>query len=123
MSKTKLIAKLLLGLLVLLTPALAQDDHAPLPEQCIADFNLWWGAPKADTEKLPVTVIQPRYIEMWQCASVVKSKDSSGLSYAPQMLLLSGRYCGYITHRALAFIERQGLMTQFTKEDAAGLGR
>lgn len=117
------VAKPLLGLLVFLSPGLAEDDHAPLPEQCIADYHLWQGSPRADVEKLPVNIIQLRQGEMWECASVVKSSDSSGLAYAPQMLMLSGVYSGHLTHRTLSFIDRHGLMTQFVQEDAAGQGR
>lgn len=120
MSMTKLIAKLELGFLVLLAPALGQVDHAPLPESCIADYRLWSLGSKADVEKLPASVIQPRQIEMWRCASVVKSLDSEGAPYAIQMLLLSGTYSEHLNHRALDFITRHRLMTQFEEEDAAG---
>ena len=72
MSKTRLIAALLLGLVLLAPQFLAQDDHVPLPEQCIADYNLWSGGSKDTLEKLPLTVIQPREIEMWKCASGCK---------------------------------------------------
>jgi hypothetical protein len=122
MSKTKLIAGgLLIGLAVLSPRFLAQDGHAPLPEQCIADYNLWSGGSKDSFEKLPLTVIQPREIEMWNCASVLKSFDSEHKTgHAVEMLLLYGTYSGHISHRALDFIQRRGLMKEFSQEDAAG---
>jgi len=121
MSKTKLIAALLLGLVVLSHPFLAQDDHAPLPEQCIADYNLWSGGSKDSLERLPLTVIQPRQIEMSNCASVLKSFDSEHKTgHAVEMLLLYGTYSGHISHRALDFIQRHGLMKEFSLEDASG---
>ncbi len=120
MSKMKLIAGLMLGLAVLSPRFLAQDDHAPLPEQCIADYNLWSGESKDNLEKLPVTVIQPREIEMWNCASVVKSLDDRKRAYSVLMLFLYGTYSGQISHRALDFIQRHGLMREFSQEDTAG---
>jgi hypothetical protein len=121
MSKTKLRATILVGLVVLSLRVLAEDDHAPLPEQCIADYSLWSSESKDSIEKLPGTVIQPREIEMWNCAKVVKQFDSEhNTAYALKMLLLSHRYCGYVSHRALDFIQRHGLMKEFSQEDAAG---
>jgi hypothetical protein len=121
MLKTKLVAGLLLGLVMLSPRFLAQDDHAPLPEQCIADYNLWSGEAKESLEKLPLTAIQPREIEMWKCASVLKSFDSEHKTgHAVEMLLLTGTYSGHISHRALDFIQRRGLMKEFSQEDAAG---
>jgi len=121
MSKTKLRATLVFGLLVLSLRVLAEDDRAPLPEQCIADYNLWSSESKDSIEKLPLTVIQPREIEMWNCASVVKSLSSEHKpGHSVEMLLLYGTYSGHVSHRALEFIQRHGLMKEFSQEDAAG---
>jgi hypothetical protein len=120
MSKATLITALLLVSVSFVPRCLGQDDHPPLPEQCIADYNLWSGEAKDNLEKLPFTVIQPREIEMWNCASVVKSLDEHKRAYSVLMLFLYGRYSGQISHRALDFIQRHGLMKEFSQEDAAG---
>jgi hypothetical protein len=124
MSKTTLIAVLLLVSVSFTPRFLAQEDHAPLPEQCIADYNLWAGAPKDDIEKMPITVLQAHEIEMRQCGWVVESFDAKHKRpYATGMLILYGTYSGHISHRALNFIQRHGLMKEFSQEDAAGQGR
>lgn len=116
---SKLTGRLLLGIVVLFTPALAQTDHAPLPAQCIADYELWSSVLKVDREKLPVTVIQPRQWEMWQCVPVVKS-ERNGTAYAAEILFLYGIYSEDMNSRELAFIQRHGLMKQYVQEDAVG---
>jgi hypothetical protein len=119
--KTKLRATLLVGLVALFLRASAEDDHAPLAEQCIADYNLWSGESKDSLEKLALTVVQPREIEMWNCARVIRSFDSEHKTgHAVEMLLLYGTYSGHISHRALDFIQRHGLTKEFSQEDAAG---
>ena len=121
MSKTKLIAALLLVSVSFAPKFLGQIGHASLPEQCIADYNLWSGEQKDGLERLPLTVIQPREIEMWDCASVVgKSPIPAHDLMATEMLLLYGTYSGIISHRALNFIQRHGLMKDFSQEDATG---
>jgi len=121
MLETKLKATLLVGLVVLSLRVLAEDNHAPLPQQCIADYILWSSESKDSIEKLPLTVIQPREIEMWNCASVVKSFDSEHKTgHSVEMLLLYGTYSGHVSHRALEFIQRHGLLREFSQEDAAG---
>jgi len=120
-TKTKLRVTLLVGLVVLSLRGLAKDDHAPLPEQCIADYNLWSGVSKDDLEKLPLSVIQPRALEMWNCTKVVTSIDSERhTAHAAEMILLFGTYNLQVSHMELSFIERHGLLKKFVQEDAAG---
>lgn len=121
MSKTKLVVGLLLGLAVVTAQFFGQDDHAPLPEQCIADQNLWSGGPNDSLDKLPLTILESRQIEMWNCASVMKLFDSEHKTgHAVEMFLLYGTISGHISRRALDFIKRRGLLKEFSQEDAAG---
>ena len=121
MSRTKLVAALLVALVVPPSRFLAQDDHAPLPGRCIADYDLWSAGPRDSDEKLPLTVIQTREIEMWNCAKVIRLFDSEhNTAYSFKMLLLSDTYSGDVRHRALDFIQRHGLMKEFSQEDTAG---
>lgn len=121
MSKTGLVAALTLICGTFAQAFLEQADHAPLPERCIADYNLWSGESKGELENLPLTVVQPREIEMWNCASSLeRSSNRDREKMATGMLLLYGTYSGHISHRALDFIQRHGLMKDFSQEDAAG---
>ena len=113
---------IVIALLVLLSGSAVAQTHAPLPQQCVADANLWFHANKEALDKVPFTELGKRATEMWDC----------GASGAPdprnsQNPLLDGYdaiWSFYVIkqgQRAQRFIERNGLSQQFQKEDEAGL--
>ena len=95
--------------------AVLAQDHAPLPEQCNADAKLWYGADKANLDKLPYTELERRAEEMWDC------HDSSSVPADKQhfdAVLLA--YQAQEANRMVAYVKRHGLTKEFLAEDAAG---
>jgi len=99
--------------------ALAQN-HAPSPQQCVADVNLWssqWSAQatfKTDDPGPPFGELERRANEMADCSG---SKAPKGSMSYDEMLAL---YWNEENQRQKAFIFRHGLTKQFLEEDAAG---
>jgi len=95
-------------------PTLAQD-HAPSPQQCVADANLWYGADKANLDKLSYPELERRVDEMWDC------HNSSSVQIDKQhfsAVLLT--YQAQEGNRMSVYLKRHGLTKEFLAEDAAG---
>ena len=108
-------------------PTFAQNapDHAILPEQCRADGRLWHSQTKDDTIKLSFDELQQRGAEMWNCIAIDTGTTGESLedqktnfeNYKDLFML----YGNLRLKRTMAFITRHDLLTQFNKEDAAGV--
>jgi hypothetical protein len=104
-------------------PSRSQTKHAPLPEQCIADFNLWFATSSyAGIESLGMSVLDQREAEMWDCASAAKAAldEEHGVTYRMEMLGLSNVYTEHKAHRMFDYLNRHGELQQFVKEDTEG---
>src|SRR6266849_904266 len=103
----------LIVLLVLLASAGAQE-HAPLPEQCKADYTLWKTTDtKESLSKLSAEELSRREVEMWNCAA-------SGAPGGEYLDLVSA-YGLLVSKRFESYIRRHGEWHQFFAEDQGGV--
>lgn len=99
--------------------ALAQN-HAPSPEQCVADVTTWYeqwhlqATFKTDDHGPPFHELERRADELAGCSG---SKAPKGPVPYDEMMAL---YWNEENQRQKAFILRHGLTKQFIEEDAAG---
>jgi hypothetical protein len=99
----------LIVLLFLLASASAQE-HAPLPEQCKADYTFWRTSDtKESLSKLSAEELSRRQVEMWDCVA----SGAAGGGY----LELGSGYAFGISKRFESYIRRHGEWHQFFAED------
>lgn len=92
----------------------AGQEHAPLPEQCKADYTLWKTTDtKESLSKLSAEELSRREVEMFECAA----SGTPGGDYIELSLL----YGKGIAKRFEAYIRRHGEWHQFFAEDQAGV--
>jgi len=82
--------------------AVAQD-HAPLPEQCIADARLWYDANTNTMSKLPYHELEKRAREMLNCLK-------SGAPDRELTAIVWADYMDAIHVREVAYLARHGLI-------------
>jgi hypothetical protein len=109
-----------------------QMQHAPLPEQCRADFALWYninldieytnaeaahisdGTPnRTETNKLHLTEVNERTRELLDCRKVDSSRQDDYLEAVKF-------YQEIVANREYNFIIRHDLWNQLMREDAEG---
>jgi hypothetical protein len=108
--------KTIIAAIVMLTSLAAlPQDHAPLPEQCRADYNLWSKTNKDDLEKIPFLTPQQRQLDLYNCAmSLPKGKEQEEFAVVYLM------YQTKMEQPEISFIKRHNLAQQMLDEDAAG---
>jgi hypothetical protein len=117
-TKSKVHATLLL--VALCAPVLAQD-HAPLPAQCRADYDLWYGDKKEALDHLSFKELNERQGELWKCANVdIRDNIGSHGYNLREYLSLSMMYGLKLSQRFQSYMNRHGEMQKFLNEDAAG---
>src|SRR5437879_1597908 len=90
------------------------QEHAPLPEQCKADYTLWKTTDtKENLSKLSAEELSRREVEMWNCAA----SGAPGGEY----LDLVSEYGLFVSKRFESYIRRHGEWHQFFAEDQAGV--
>ncbi len=111
----KLVMKYILLMFMTALVASAQD-HAPLPEQCKADHDMWVADITVDTQLVSVASAQliKRIGELRACEEVVPAHKA-------ELTDLEGSCWALLFTRTSDFITRHRLRQEFLKEDAAGL--
>jgi hypothetical protein len=106
---------LMFGFFLLTTSIAGQVEHAPTVAQCQADQRLWLSKLEENTpQQLPsFTVLNKWKNEMNDCQSV---DPSNRLKYYNTQSETDAEQ----SKRMINFIDRQGLLDKFLKEDEAG---
>src|SRR5437660_8975033 len=101
-----------------------QIQHAPLPAQCRADYDMWYADNKDALDRLSFQEINQRQVEMWQCGSVVLAENQNNRKNGSaefdwrDYLIFSLMNGGKMSQRYESYLRRHGEMQQFLNEDA-----
>lgn len=106
-----------LALAILLCGTALAQDHAPSPQQCVADANLWYHQITTKTDPGPsFNELGRRVNEMRDCDLSGAPKDPLSVDY----LTIEAAYLNEQNSRQAAYIKRHHLSHEFLTEDAAG---
>jgi hypothetical protein len=112
-------------LLVMSRPTVAQDiKHAPTPDACQADFNLWMAdinrASHGGVNEVPKLSFNELFNRVGYIHDCQDANPSLKKNCNDDGLLMELIYGIEMRHRLLVFVKRHDLKETFLDEDAAG---
>ena len=116
MNPQRVLLCLLFLILATITGQAAQQEPAPVADQCRAEVAAWEKADPAYWHRFAQPELSRRFQEMYECTKVDRLNEGR---YTYVALLLEVQRAD----RFMVFLIRHKLWDQFVAEDAKGVGR